>query len=177
MTGSTICRHARTLGRSDVRTLGRPDARTPGRPGVRTPGRSDACPPLFSIFAFVAARARAGPRGRAGRAAPPWRRPSPRRTQKLKKRGGQASGRPGVRTARRLDVRASERPAVRKSGRPNVQPALPAHKTASCAHKKHALIKVLGLHIDCKVRCHSTSITVQERSTRLRSNTTCAVLA
>ena len=73
------------LGRSDVRTLGRPDARTPGRPGVRTPGRSDACPPLFSIFAFVAARARAGPRGRAGRAAPPWRRPSPRRTQKLRK--------------------------------------------------------------------------------------------
>ena len=77
--------HARTPGRPDARTLARPDARTSGRPGVRTPGRSDACPPLFSIFAFVAARARAGPRGRAGRAAPPWRRPSPRRTQKLRK--------------------------------------------------------------------------------------------
>ena len=75
----------RTSGRSDVRMLGRSDARTSGRPGVRMPGRSDACPPLFSIFAFVAARARAGPRGRAGRAAPPWRRPSPRRTQKLRK--------------------------------------------------------------------------------------------
>ena len=84
----------RTLGRSDAWTLGRPDARTLGRPGVRTPGRSDACPPLCSIFAFVATRARPGPSGRAGRAAPPWRRPSPRPTQKLRKTSEKRNGAP-----------------------------------------------------------------------------------
>ena len=66
MTGSTICRHARTLGRSNVRTLGRPDVRVSGCLDVRTPA------PLF--FQFLRSSRRGPEPGRAVEPAAPRRR-------------------------------------------------------------------------------------------------------
>ena len=83
MTGSTICRHARTLGRSDVRTLGRSDVRTLGRPDARASGRLDVRTPAPLFFQFLRLSRRGPEPGRAAEPAAPRRRGAgPRRDER-----------------------------------------------------------------------------------------------
>ena len=109
---------------------------------------------FFAIFAFVAARAGATAawRGRLDRSARVG--PSPRRTQKLKKEGGQASERPGVRTPGRPGVRASGHPSVRASGHPSVRAS-----GRPSVRKSSKTSEILAIFF-C---CHLVGLTVKAR--------------